>query len=244
MKHPDRDVWLESFWEEKNGIKSLNTYDKISLAEYPALREKGAPHAIPTMCILTIKKDKMMNTLRAKSCIVVLGNHEDRVWATSEKYAPVLRLDSMQLMVSMATESHCVLKQGDCKNAFCQGILPDNKIRIVKPPIGDPDAKKDEYRLLKHTLYGLRRSPRHWYTKINAALNAISLHANLSDPCLYTGHIIDPSNPDTPPTLSPLTLELYVDNFIYFSDDPNVECLFEQLLSSLVTVDFILHWHC
>jgi hypothetical protein len=85
MKHPDRDVWLESFGEEKNGIKSLNTYDKILLVEYCALCEKGAPCAIPTMCVLTIKKDEMMNPLRAKSCIVVFGNHEDRVWTTSEK---------------------------------------------------------------------------------------------------------------------------------------------------------------
>ncbi len=118
------------------------------------------------MCILTIKKDKMMNPLHAKSRIVVLGNHEDRVWTKPEKYAPVLRPDSMRLMVSMATEYRCILKQGDCKNVFCQGILPEDKITIVKPPIGDLDAKKDEYWLLKHTLYE-HCSPRHWYAKIN-----------------------------------------------------------------------------
>ncbi len=237
--HPDREVWLESFREEKRGIESLDTYDKISLAEYCALCEKGAPRAIPTMCILTIKKDEMMNPHHAKSCIVVLGNHEDRVWTKPEKYAPVLRPDSLRLMVNMAMECHTVLKQGDCKNAFCQGILPDDEVTIVKLPIGDPDAKKDEYWLLKHTLYGLRRSPQHWYTKINAALNAIGLHANSSNPCLYTGHIIDPSNPDATPASSPLTLGLYVDNCVYFSDDPYVERLFERLLSSLVTVDFM-----
>ena len=164
-----------------------------------------------------------MNPHRAKSCIVVLGNHEDRVWTKPEKYAPVLRPDSLRLMVSMATERHTVLKQGDCKNAFCQGILLDDEITIVKPPIGDPDAKKDEYWLLKRTLYGLCRSPRHWYTKINAALNAIRLHDNSSNLCLYTGHIIDPSTPDAAPALSPLTLGLYMDEFVYFSDDPYVE---------------------
>ncbi len=161
INHPDREVWLESFLEEKRGIESLNTYDKISLAEYRALCEKGAPHAVPTMCILTIKKDEIMNPLRAKSCIVVLGNHEDGVWTKPEKYAPVLRPNSLRLMVSMATEHHTVLKQGDCINAFCQGVLPDNKVTIVKPPIGDPDAKNNEYWLLKRTLYGLRRSPCH-----------------------------------------------------------------------------------
>ena len=51
----------------------------------------------------------------------------------------------MRLMVSLAVEKCRTLKQGDCKNAFCQGILPDDEITIVKPPIGDPDADKDEY---------------------------------------------------------------------------------------------------
>ncbi len=100
-----------------------------------------------------------MNPHHAKSRIVVLGNHEDRVWTKPEKYAPVLRPDSLRLMVSMAMERHTFLKQGDCKNAFCQGILPDDEVTIVKPPIDDPDAKKDEYWLLKRTLYGLRCSP-------------------------------------------------------------------------------------
>jgi hypothetical protein len=56
--HPDREVWLESFYEEKRGIEDLDTYTytKILLAEYRNLRENGAPHAIPTMCVLTIKK--------------------------------------------------------------------------------------------------------------------------------------------------------------------------------------------
>jgi hypothetical protein len=71
----------------------------------------------------------------------------------------------------LATERHCTLKQGDCKNAFCQGFLPDVEITIVKPPIRKPDATKNKYWLLKCTLYGLQYRPCHWYTKINAALN-------------------------------------------------------------------------
>jgi hypothetical protein len=95
---------MASFREEKSGIEFQNTYIKINLAEYHALCAKGAPRAIPTMCVLSIKKDEMLNPLRAKSRIVVLGNHEDCVWTKSEKYAPVLRPDTMRLMVSLAVE--------------------------------------------------------------------------------------------------------------------------------------------
>jgi hypothetical protein len=88
--NPDREVWLQSYYEEKDSIESLGTYQKLSLGEYRALREKGAPRAIPTMCVLTIKKDENLLPVRAKSRIVVLGNHEDRVWSKSDRYAPVL----------------------------------------------------------------------------------------------------------------------------------------------------------
>ncbi len=131
------------------------------------------------------------------------------------------------------------LKQSNCKNAFCQCALPDDEITIVKPPIRDPDTTKNEYWLLKWTLYGLQCSPYHWHTKINAAINQIGQQANSLDPCLYTGHIIDLSNPGAPPSTSPLTLGLYFDDFIYFLEDPKVEQFFESLLSSLNTVNFI-----
>ncbi len=179
---PDCDTWLVSFREEKSGIQSLNTYIKIGLAKYRAFHAKVTPCAIPTMCILSIKKDEMLNPLQAKSHINALGNNENRIWTKPEKYAPVLQPDTMCLLVSMAVERRRTLKQGNCKNAFCQGILPKDKITIVKPPIGNPDAKKDKYWLLKQMLYGLRRSPRHWYMKIKTILNSRGLRDNALDP--------------------------------------------------------------
>ena len=241
--HPDREVWLASYQEEKQGIESLNTYRKISLGEYRALREKGAPKAIPTMCVLTIKKDENLLPLRAKSRIVVLGNHEDRIWSKSDRFAPVLRQDSLRFLTSLAVEKHRALRQGDCKNAFCQGILPPEETTIVRPPSGDPDADPNEYWLLLKTLYGLRRSPRHWYDKINAILISIGLTPSLEDPCLYSGFITDPSDPTIKST-SPLTLGLYVDDFVYFSEDPSVESLFCRLLAERCKVDFmgVVEW--
>ncbi len=150
-----REKLLESFFEEKRHIQNLDTYKKITLGEYHALLEKGAPRAIQTMCVLTIKKDEALHLLHAKSRFVVLGNHEDRVWSTRNKFAPVLCQDSLWFLTSLAVTSCCPLCQGDCKNAFCQGILPPNKITIVRPPHGDPKAAPDEYWLLKWTLYGL-----------------------------------------------------------------------------------------
>ena len=70
--HPDREVWLQSYYEEKNSIESLGTFQKLTLGKYRALWEKGVPCAIPTMCVLTIKKDENLMPLHAKLRIIVL----------------------------------------------------------------------------------------------------------------------------------------------------------------------------
>jgi hypothetical protein len=102
--HPNREVWHQSNEEEKSGLESLGTYCKLTLGKSQALCKKGAPHAIPTMCVLTIKRDENLLPQHAKSCIVVLGNHKDRVWSKSNKFAPVLWGDSLRFLVSMAAQ--------------------------------------------------------------------------------------------------------------------------------------------
>jgi hypothetical protein len=61
--HPDREVWLHSFFKDNWVIQSMNTYRKITLGKYHALCKKGAPNAIPTMCVLTVKCDENLNPL-------------------------------------------------------------------------------------------------------------------------------------------------------------------------------------
>jgi hypothetical protein len=81
LTHPDREVWHWSYYEEKQGIEDMGIFRKITLGEYRTLCAKGAPKTIPTMCVLTIKKDNQLMPLRPKSRIVVLGNRETRDWS-------------------------------------------------------------------------------------------------------------------------------------------------------------------
>ena len=131
----------------------------------------------------------------------------------------------------MAITARCPLCQGNCKHAFCQGILPPDEIVIVRPPSGNPEAAPDEYWLLTWTLDGLRHSLRHWQDKINAILCSLGLTPSLDDPCLYTGYIRNPANPSATLSTAPLSLGIYVNDFVYFLADPAVEDLFCHLLA-------------
>jgi hypothetical protein len=75
--------------------------------------------------------------------------------------------------------------------------------------------------------------------KIKTILHSLGLGDNALDLCLFTGTIVDPSNPAAPPSTDPLTLGFYVDDFIYFSKDPEVKRQFKQLLADLITVEFM-----
>ena len=136
------------------------------------------------MCVLTIKTDEFHNPVRAKSRIAVLSNLESHMWTTAKCYALVLRQDSLCLLTSIAVENQCMLKQGDCKNAFCQPHLPlDEQVVIVAPPAGCPISKPGTLWRLNKTLYGLRRSPRH-KTVFLAVIFAPNRAENTAENCV------------------------------------------------------------
>ena len=126
------------------------------------------------------------NPNRAKSRIVALGNLERHVWSREDRYAPVLSSSAARLLLSMVVEDGGKLKQGDCKNAFCNGILPDDEICIVKPPLNCPRSAKGTYWKLNKTLYGLSQSAHHWFTKIsNHVTEDMGFVAMDQDKCVF-----------------------------------------------------------
>eukprot|EP00956_Cyclotella_meneghiniana_P005594 scaffold7180_cov50-Cyclotella_meneghiniana.AAC.3 len=258
--NPDRHVWLESYKEEKGGLEQLEVFERISKKQYLHLKRTGRiGKALPSMCVLVIKPDKNGNPVRAKSRIVVLGNFEDRYYTKSQRYAPVLKYSSLRLLCSKAVGDKCILQQGDCKNAFCHARLPDDELTVVRPPVGDPEYDKDTYWLLNKTLYGLRRSPHHWYNMFTKALKDIGLSPSLHDPCLFSGVLnvppgdstnldasnigngTSPSSSPDPTTSSPAPIHvgIYVDDFVFYSTDPQQEALFMEALKTKVVVDFM-----
>jgi hypothetical protein len=235
--NPDRDVLLQSYNEEKGGLEQLNVYEQINKKTYLSLKRSGRiGKALPSMCVLVIKPDKDGKPNRAKSRIVVLGNHKDRYFSKSQRYAPVLKYSSLRLLCSKAVEHKKILQQGDCKNAFCHAILPEDELTVVRPPVGDPAYTKDEYWLLNKMLYGRRRSPHHWYNMFCSALKDLGLRQSVHDPCLFSGYLKSDSNPSPQ---SEIHVGIYVDDFVFFSNDPAAEKRFQEELKKKVVVDFM-----
>ena len=72
----------------------------------------------------------------------------------------------------------------------------------------------------------------------------MGLQKNIYNPCLYTGFIKDLEDQSDTATLIPMNLGLYVNDFVFFSTCNKVEAKFQEILSHLITVDFmgIVEW--
>ena len=132
----------------------------------------------------------------------------------------------------MAVKDGRHLKQVDCKNAFCNGILPENEICIVKPPANCPCSKRGIFWKLNKTLYRLCRSAHHGYTKISNHLTEdIGFTVMGQDKCVYNC---------TPIERQPLIyLGFYLDDLIYYSPSNAVKEWFENNLKLHLKVDFM-----
>jgi len=226
----DKQIWDDAYAEEYFGLQNLPAWTTITQKQFDSLDSKRK-YALPTMAISTIKYDEHNRPKRAKYRIVALGNLDPNDWSKSDCYAPVMSLLELRLMTVLAIKKRRFLKCGDVKQAFCQAILPPNEQYILKPPPGCPLTPPNSYWMLKRTLYGLKRSPRHWYEKAVSFLNTIGLHQCKHAPCLFTGHLIQGQ--------PPIYLGLYVDDFVYFSESSEVEHIFEKKLQELTQVDFM-----
>ena len=235
LKHPslipkDKEIWDAAYSEEYFGLKNLPAFQSITEADYQANKHVYGP-LLPTMAISTVKYNEIGKPVRAKYRIVVLGNLDPHQWTKSDCFSPVMSLLELRLLTAIAVRHNRTLKSGDVKQAFVQALLPPNENYILRPPPGCPHTPKQTYWKLQRTLYGLKRSPRHWFDKAASLLQQLGLKPCPNAPCIFKGEIIKGK--------PPLTLGLYVDDFVYFSVDDEVEKAFEEKFAKLTKVDYM-----
>lgn len=229
---PNKTLFID---ETPEPAETPEVFTEIATAEHEAHLKKHGEDAmaIPTMNLFAIKPDEEGNPIRAKSRIVALGNLEQRIWSGEDRHAPVSSGTGARLLVSMAVEDGRRLKQGDCKNAFCNGILPEDEVIIVKPPQDCPRSKRGTCWKSNKTSHGLARSAHHWHTAMSGHLaDDLGFKAMDHDKCVFKCQPF----PDKPP----MYVGLHADDFVYCSKSDEVEQWFENELKSHVKVDFFM----
>ena len=101
-----------------------------------------------------------------------------------ETFAPVARLESIRILLAIASHLNFKLYQMDVKSAFLNGMLQEEV--YVEQPKGfvDPHRPDDVYKL-KRALYGLKQAPRAWYDRLTAYLTEHDFKRGFADIALF-----------------------------------------------------------
>eukprot|EP00253_Pinus_taeda_P033382 PITA_33382 len=130
-----------------------------------------------------INADGSIEKLKAR--LVAKGYSQQEGIDFDDTFAPVAKLNTIRMLISLETKHKWQLHQLDVKSAFLNGDLKE-EIYLVQP---EGFVKKGQEHLvckLKKALYGLKQAPRSWYEKIDSFFVQHGFHRSLNDPNLYT----------------------------------------------------------
>ncbi|XP_061371753.1 uncharacterized protein LOC133314306 [Gastrolobium bilobum] len=97
----------------------------------------------------------------------------------SETYAPVAKMVSVRTLLAVAVARNWELHQLDVHNAFLNGEISE-EVYMRFPPGFSIGSKHKVCRLTK-SLYGLRQSPRNWFSKLSSSLTAYGFVQSKAD---------------------------------------------------------------
>ena len=197
MLHED---WKESVGDEANAMIKNDTWFESELP-------KGKK-AVTSKWIFTIKYLPDGTIERKKTRLVARGYTQTYGEDYIDTFAPVAKLHTIRIVLSLAVNLEWELWQMDVKNAFLQGELED-EVYMHPPPGLEHLVKPGNVLRLKKAIYGLKQSPRAWYNKLSTTLNGRGFKKSELDHTLFT--LTTPSGI--------ICLLVYVDDIIITGSD-------------------------
>ncbi|UYV77321.1 hypothetical protein LAZ67_15000497 [Cordylochernes scorpioides] len=98
---------------------------------------------------------------------------------------PVIRKESLRVIVALAAELNLTIKSYDVKTAYLNGELKETIFMKQSVGIVQKDEEYKVRKLLK-SIYGLPQSGRCWNKRINEILSELGMIRSRYDPCVYT----------------------------------------------------------
>ncbi|CAL2255956.1 unnamed protein product [Prunus armeniaca] len=140
--------------------------------------------AVGCRWVFTLKHKADGSIDRYKARLVAKGyTHTSRV-DYLETFAPMAKLNTMHVLLSLAANRDWPLLQFNAKNAFLHGDLK-KKIYMDLPPGIPVTSKEGVVCKLRKSLYGLKQSPRAWFGRFVASMKKFGYVQSNSDHTLF-----------------------------------------------------------
>ena len=145
---------------------------------------------------------------RYKARLVAKGFTQTYGIDYTETFAPVAKLNTIRILLSLAANLDWPLHQLDIKNAFLNGKLEEEVFMDIPP--GFSEGNEGKVCKLKKSLYGLKQSPRAWFDRFTRVVKGQGYNQGQSDHTMFTRHSEDGKR---------TILIVYVDDIILTGDN-------------------------
>lgn len=213
IQSPDREKWIEAMKDEINSIEENKTWD---LVELPANK-----NLVDNKWVFTVKTDENGNVVRYKARLVAKGFSQKFGVDYEEVFAPVVKLQTLRTLLSVANHKDYHIHSMDVKTAFLNGYIQEEI--YMRQPLGF--IKNSSSHLvckMNKALYGLKQAPRNWNQRLDTFLISKGFKRSAADHCLYSKITLKTT----------LFVIIYVDDIIMISDDLGEINEFKATLSS------------
>ena len=137
--------------------------------------------------VFTIKSKADGSVERYKARLVAKGFTHTYGIDYQETFAPVAKINSIRVLLSLAVNLNWPLYQLDVKNAFLNGDL-DEEVFMRLPPGFETKFGAEKVCKLKKSLYGLKQSPRAWFERFGKAVKRLGYDQSQADHTMFYRH--------------------------------------------------------
>jgi len=168
--------WKAAVLEEMNALEKNQTWKVVNLP-------KGKS-TVGCKWVFTVKYNSDGSLERYKARLVAKRFTQTYGIDYSETFAPVAKLNTVRVLLSIATNLNWPLQQLDVKNAFLNGDLKEEV--YMDPPPGFSKKFWLNVCKLQKSLYGLKQSSRAWFEKFTTAVNRQGYRQSQVDHTMFT----------------------------------------------------------
>ncbi|PNX79902.1 hypothetical protein L195_g035893, partial [Trifolium pratense] len=162
-------------------------------AEFNALMSNGTWTLVPQQkhtnvvgCkwLFRIKRNPDGSVARYKARLVAKGFTQTPGLDFKETFAPVVKPQTIKVVLTIALGQGWTLHQMDVNNAFLQGQLYED-VYMQQPPGFVHSEFPHHVCKLKKAIYGLKQAPRAWHDSLKTFVISVGFSTSLSDPSLF-----------------------------------------------------------
>lgn len=144
----------------------------------------GPAFLLPSGWNFKVKTDKLGLPCRRKARFFAKGYRQVKGIDCQESFAPVVRYDSLRVIIAITAARNLEIIQLDVTTAFLNGLI-DELVYIAQPEGYVVPGRELEVCRLNKGIYGICQASRIWNKTLQDALIQYGLAQSTADPCVY-----------------------------------------------------------